>query len=626
MAASCGVDEPSGIGNGGSDSAEATSDAARDAGTADTGADAETTSDGSQDAETDAGADGGTKDVGADGGTTDIGADVICAAGEACNALLDDGGLCPGECIAQRHGLWCRGTVFNGLCHRLPPDTRTNPDATFGDLELRPGWVPARVLPGDEIDVLLSATNTSTKSQSFTFSHKHPDTWELVSSSFDGLNSLDLDAGQKIELRARMRAVKPDVFSGGVIITFFIGENAYDMKTTIVFPPDGNVACGGFHFPASWCANPADCFSGPFYNNSICCDAVFYPGAFCCADAGCQGGPCIDGKCVDAVPQMNQANTVMRGNHRMLVVASDITPHDTSDVCQNRYAELRGQFGLEGFEEYVRSVLSARTRKAEIGFDWYVIAGIEAEDFIKNGQYDFLNFSSQLEDFVAGRGCIGGFDEFDKVIMASPKVDIGGMGGVANALGRIAAVTLYDNLIAHEVAHTWGATDLYIEMGSQFQYQLDLMGNNLGGFGPPEDGVMRGEMGLADIDGNGVIDVFEFAVYPEALEIAKLEAYLTYKDTLEIHAAVGAIENGRHMKVIIPSFSADLPDYGVTKEFFYTNTVVLDATEIDLAAVRAAGSLNVHLTAKHKFTDRDFFRQALNLDEARTIPVSEMQR
>jgi hypothetical protein len=622
---------------------EGGTDAETDAGATDaekdTGSDAETTDDagatddGSQDAGTDIGADA-EKDAGADAettdtGTTDAGMDaghlpVKCAEGEACNDLLDGDGLCPGECIEQNHGLWCRGTVFNGLCHRLPPDPRTNSEVTFGDLELRPGWVPAQVLPGAEIEAVLTVRNNGPKKQSVQFGYKHPDTWELVWASFAGQDLLEVDSGHEVVLRARMRALLADVFSGGAIITFFLGPDSYDMKTTIVFPPDGNLACGDLYFPQSWCANPADCFSGPFYNNSVCCEGVFYPGAFCCADWDCQRGPCIDGKCVDAVPQMNLANTVMRGSHRILVAASDMTPYDTSDVCRNRYAELRHEFGLDGFEAYARSVLSARTRKAEIDFDWYVIAGIRSEDFILNGLYDFLSFSNQLEEYLNAQGCLGGFDDFDKVIMASPMVDIGGMGGVANDRGRIATRGLYDFLIAHEVAHTWGATDLYIEMGAQFQYQFDLMGNNLGGLGPPEDGVMRGEMGLSDVEGNGIIDIFEFAAYPEALAVSKLEAFLTYKDTLEIHASIGAVEGGRRMRVIVPVFDIDLPDYGLSRELFYTNTVVLDGTEIDLSAVRAAGSVKVRVTAVHKFTDRAFARKTLSLDETLVVAVSAL--
>ena len=171
-------------------------------------------------------------------------------------------------------------TVQNGLCYRAPPIERINAAIVVNDLRITPLTVPAAALPGESHQVVVTVKNMTQARRSVAFHTKHPDTWEVVASNFGTLDALDLEAGYEVALEATMRAVRADVFEGGVMLSLYLDDASYDVYSTVAFPPDGNVPCGGHFFPPAWCADPGNCSNGyTYYTTGVCCADVFYPGS-----------------------------------------------------------------------------------------------------------------------------------------------------------------------------------------------------------------------------------------------------------------------------------------------------------------------------------------------------------
>jgi hypothetical protein len=413
------------------------------------------------------------------------------------------------------------------------------------------------------------------------------------------------------------------------IITFYFNETNYELYSKILFTEkEGYIYCKDKYFPASYCTYQ-DCSGYANYNSAVCCDDIFYPGSTCCTDKECINGVCIDGKCVYRVPGIFLANTMLIQNNKILVLLSDFEEFEENELCKNKYDTLKNALQIDVIENFFNTIIYNRTkRKDVINFKWEILAGFKSEKFIKDNQYDYQSFKDALINYINSElGCKVDFDNYDKIIIISPRLDLMGFGGMAFGKGLIGQIT-YSNgyLTAHELSHSFGATDLYLDLGGIFQYLFSLMGNNLGGYGFPTDNVMWGEIGLGDIDRNGVIDLFEFARFPEKIIIKNLKAMLTYKDSLEISFEPYLLENNQLKRGIFDSFLIELPEYNAVREIYGDPSTAFDQYEVDINKIREKGKIQIRISTKFKFTNKDFQTIRLDYEDEFNVEVKELQR
>ncbi len=561
----------------------------------------------------------------------DTGISVQCKELYSCNDLLTKEEYCERECIFQEHHLICEGEKFNSLCYRLEiPGKPEQPD-TINDIKISPPQIPDYVMVGDRLELMLTLTNLSGTPGKLHYAFKNPDNWEIYPLNFEQEGDLLFEPNESKDLRFNANAIKPNVFNiyYSPIISFYFNGNNYELFSTVLFNQNNEyLFCDDRYFPETYCEYP-ECTDYALYYSAVCCENIFYPGAQCCSDSDCTSGVCIDGKCIYNTPTIALANTSLIQNNKILVIISDFEEFPEKDLCKNKSEELKEKLQIEVIENFYKTIIEKRTKRKDIlNFKWEVLSGFKKEKFIKNNQYDFNTFRESLQHYIKDElGCNINFEEYDKLIIISPFLDLMGFSGMAFGLGYIGQV-IYSNgyLTAHELAHSFGATDLYLDMGGRFQYILTLMGNNLGGYGFPEDKVTWAEIGLGDIDKNGVIDIFEFAKFPESIEIRDIKANLTYKDTLEISFDPYLLENNNLKKGIFYKFYIELPEYNAIREIYADTTTVFDQYEVDLNKIREAGKIKIRMVTTYRYSDRDLKNIVLNFDKTFDVNVGEIKK
>jgi len=567
--------------------------------------------------------DGETGDAG-DAGDADSGP-TLCDDFFACDAPLDADGRCPGTCRPTDDTLRCAGTVVHAVCHTLAPiDAPTEP-ADFGDFTVTPVRWPEDAILGERYALEVRVDNDTAAPLSIPLRWKIPGTWLIEEPSWEGLESIELAPNGSLSLTAQITALHPTVLSTGsdMIVTFVFGERAYEPRAAVHFPDTEPIACGGEHFPQTWCPSE-DCYqSRQFYVSARCCDEVFFPGATCCDDTDCLGGACVDGRCVFSAPSLGSANNAPIGHQRIRLVLVDSHPQFT-DPCADHYEDVQGEIDLQTVEAWYDDLAVRRLGRDAVDFRWIVTGGVATSDFL-TGPAWWDNYGRELDAWLEQRGCPI-FDAYDKVIVSASTVDLMGFGGVYYDRGHIAVFSPYSPyLLAHELAHSFGASDLYLDLGGTFLYPLDLMGNRLSAPPLPGDKVAWAEMGFGDVDRNGVLDAVELAAFPEALDVAGLTATITPKDTLELRWEFVAVEGDAERRVVVPTYRVRVPLVDADFEQTYAGrwkTITFDHTQLDLAALEAAGVIEVGLGASYRFTDRDWQPRVLAFDRTYQVPVT----
>ena len=549
-----------------------------------------------------------------------------CQSKEACNAPLDQDGKCPGTCIPQDNELTCRGTVQNGLCYSTPP-TATNKPATIQGILFEPGTIPSIVIEGETKTFTIKATNTTNKPVSLPFTYSMDLSWKLIDASFKNLKSLDFKANEVKTLTMDLQGNQANVFTtgltGGFAINFSFNRDRFSIGSLIGYPATGNVACGQHYFPAKYCPSSPCSRNRRHYNSGVCCNQVFYPGAQCCTSSDCNEGSCFQGICVSTKPR-SLANTLPTGHERILVVLSDFTdiPHEPKKVCTNRITEFKTRLKIPEFEKYYNELSQRYTKRPAPKYEWTVFAGINMADFNPNGSKTARGTHAALRLYLAEKGCIKSEKDFDKILIISSQLDLNGFTGYALTEGRVSQKKIDMYLFAHELTHTYGAQDLYLNLGGKLQYLHDLMGNNLGRYGKPIFGVSWGEIMWGDTNQNGVIDVFEFAIYPEKLISTNHHAKLTNRNTIEVGLDIAAMENGQQKRLLLKEYKVELPDYKASAPSWPGRTIVFDSQQVDLADVRKKGTIKIRAIAEYIYTDKQFARKKLILSEDKVINVT----
>ena len=310
---------------------------------------------------------------------------------------------------------------------------------------------------------------------------------------------------------------------------------------------------------------------------------------------------------------------------RILIVLSDQAdqPHDPAGVCTDRYATLKTKLELDRVEAALRKVALQYTGQSLLDFQWTVLAGINKSDFDPNGSPYIGSMGDALMTYLISKGCIPDKAAFDKTILITPLLQIpGGFTGVAELNGRVGMRVINDQLMVHELLHTFGASDLYLTLAGRLQYLSDWM--SVGSINVPDRqaGVAWAEIGMGDMNRDGVIDLFEFARYPSSLTLVKAAGTITGKDTLEVTADIRGEEAGVAKRTLIRDMLVMLADGSGTKTLRPGTVAVFEGgKEVDLAAIKASGSIDLRFQASLRFTDAAFRRQTLTLDVTQTVPV-----
>ncbi len=543
-----------------------------------------------------------------------------CAAGQACNMPLEDDGTCPGQCIDQHYGLRCPGQVVDSLC--LPKDVEVehgDTDKHIGALYVKVVKQPDISVIGDVKDLQIDITNTSDAPVKTAFGFKNPGTWQILDSNFGGLTSITLGPHEKKSLTARIKAVTSNVLDPmKAVFSFIIGNGVFEPYAVVGLPPGQGIECGGVNFPSRiQGSGPKDYFR---YRHAVCCDGVFFPGAYCCTNQDCDGVACIDGHCIDSVPLMPNANVLARGDIRVLMVIADNPDTDGFNPCIDS-SDVLTRIPFDQVKNFYKGMLRKETGLEDVNFQLRVAAGVDSSMFV-DGHPKPMDYFDAFKPWFA-RQCGVSTDDFDKKIVVSGIIDLQGYAGMALKDGWV-AVHSYEraSLLAHELGHTFGATDLYINMGGRFQYARALMGNY-----PVQDltpsaallMVMRGELGMTDADLDGVIDIVEFAKFPDKLDIKVKATLVKGKGTLEITPMVAAIENDVQKRVALHTVNIDIPDLGIVGKIISNITTAFPLTSAQVTSLQKEGRINMAVNAQYSFTNKDFKRKTLKFAQNITV-------
>lgn len=569
---------------------------------------------------------------------------VACGEREACAGALVGDELCPDLCFSTDDRLTCPGVVVHSLCHSITPVDTPTEEVTFGTLRVTPVKVPEDARVGDTADLEVRLTNVGTSRIVIPFGWKNPDTWTLEDLSWQALTEVALDPDQSLSLTAKLTARNATTLSSGgdIIVTFILGDDRYEPRAVVHFADSEPILCGGERFPAMRCRDGVCGGQSDLYATAMCCDGIFYPGALCCADPDCNGGACVDGKCVFEVPALGSANGVPLGHQKIRLVLVD-THLQYADPCANHYADFVAESDLTQVEAWFDAVSQARLGRDAMDIEWVVTGGVQTSDFLK-GPNDWTSFSHDLDAWLRDRGCPL-LDTYDKIIVAASSADLMGFGGLYHSDGHIVVQSAYQPLLlAHELAHSFGATDLYLDLAGPLLYPFELMTSYFGDAPAPGDRVAWGQMGFADLDRDGVLDLVDFAAFPDTLEVRDLTATITNKGTVELHWEFvgleepldgapadppGNTEGLPAKRVVVPSYRIQVP--AANLDFVHSwygrvKSVVIDQSQLDLPAIESAGTLEVHLTAAIRVTGRDWVTRLVSLDRTYQAPVSRAGR
>jgi hypothetical protein len=321
------------------------------------------------------------------------------------------------------------------------------------------------------------------------------------------------------------------------------------------------------------------------------------------------------------------ANTLPLGPQRVLVVvADDPEALPPTDLCGQAWPEGEDRLRTRIVEDWFNDRAEARAGLRPLRLAWRFAAVPDSLPFAPETQDTIWSrWLDLLYQWRQDHGCPP-LSDYDKVIAWSPRLDLQGFGGQAGDRGRIGVAFLNGPyLLAHEMAHTFGASDLYLDLGGSTWLRGGLMANGWGIADPPEDLVTWGEMGLSDLDRDGVVDLASFLPAPDVLEVVRWNAALTAKETLELTLAVGGRQGDRSGRVLVPVLRLELPEHGATREvrdLRWEKVVAFDGYEVDLDAVGRRQRVTVRVRVELPVTTGDFRREVRVLDLTRVLRVT----
>jgi hypothetical protein len=577
-------------------------------------------------------------------------APIACPASTACNERLDQQHLCRGECVSVVSGATCHGEVVHGLCFARPP-TPYPSSVSAGGFELAIRDKPDEARVGDTIAVSFDVKNTSNAAVEARVGIKPGAKFTLLDTAdFDAAAPLPLAAGASRTITAHVHAEEPSILASGdwSALDVIVADTPLDPRGLRVPVPvvyaTGPRACGAHVFPEFNTEVDRN------YGNAACCAGVFYPGAQCCADADCaDGARCADGVCVSAAPNIAYSGSPLGGPQRVLIAFVDEpepkppAPRAAAavDICADRAAERGAALELPLVADWFAALAHRRIGRALTDFRFTVLAGLHTQDFAPASNSPTA-YGAALETFLVARGCTAGWArDFDRVIIVAPTLETGAHQGMVYAADRV-AVQLWSAAIAtHELAHTFGATDRYFDVGGSLQYAGALMSTVDRAPAELADTVAWSEVGLGDVDRDGVIDALAFSHAPERLVLRGVTAEArTRGRSLLLGLRLAAEEQGATLVVEPRAVRIDLVDAGVSttltidghrpgiapadRDRFLTGLSAgagRDLPDDAFDALVAAGKIKLRIRVDHAYTDAQFQRRVVSLDETRELDL-----
>ncbi len=634
VAMGCSTPDESGTADTAGDAVDAAGDGIADAGddatldAADTGTDA---GDAAEDAaETDVADADDALDV-----ADTSGPPVACGAEEACNRPLDAAGLCAGACLPQPRAPHCPRAPLHGLCHPEGVAEPSNVTVTVGDVEIWPVEPVAAAKTGDVRNVVFALRRKPGLPAGGTASvtvqgvaGKHWTLWGIGQGQ-----SKTVEVGDTpVYVTVVVRAVGWDLYDHiHEMAVLMVDGSAVPAHGVLSYAGPDAIACGGFSFPPTLndCDGGGSCAMS--YPQGRCCGEVFYPSAACCVDTDCPTGVCADGRCIRRIPDNHIGRSMIAGHVRVLWVVANEPGIGGEDLCTDRTAELAGTIGLAKVEQIIGDIVAARLGAnpdlaVPLTWQWKVLAGLHETSLDPQGEPKYDAWRAQVEAALQAKGCADtDFADYDIVVLSRPKLYLEGFAGHVYPGGFVGLRQIvHPELTAHELMHTFGASDLYGDIAVALQWNLALMGTNTYGTAPITDDVTWAEVGLGDVDRNGVVDLVQFASAPEQLTLAKVGAVLDKGPTLYIRADVGATEAGveRSLYYDGTAFTIELVAAGESKPSDdYSHTAAFDGAALDKAGVAIGAKVKVRVHGSHTFTGAGFVRKTLSLDQTLDVQV-----
>ncbi|MCO4764477.1 MAG: hypothetical protein KC502_23410 [Myxococcales bacterium] len=525
---------------------------------------------------------------------TDVGA-LPCQSGAACSWLLTKSGGCAGTCIPQPTAPRCPRSPRHALCHPTAAPEPQTATVTVGQVEVSPVNWPAEAASGQTHKLTwslrrLGAGTTATNLQLQMGTH-----WQLVSATFQPGETISVTA-TPMTVSVTAKAIGWDLFDHAhQVASLVVNGTAVPVLSELSYGGADAVSCGGRAFPPKYNGCKAGETCDRRYAQGRCCGAVFYPSAACCVDTDCALGACADGRCIRKIPDFTVGTRLLSGRIRVLWVIGNEPKVGTPSLCDNETASLSATMQLSTVETVFQNLLATRLGpKPDIAvplqFQWTVLAGLQLTTIDPSSEVPFEKWRPQVVKALQDAGCKqGSFDDYDVVILSHPKMYLGGYSGRAFTGGFIGLRGIsHPFLTAHELAHLFGASDLYGDMAVLLHWDRALMGVNTAGKKPISDDVIWAQVGLGDVDRNGVIDLVEYVSAPDSLTVTAASAVLDKGPTLYVHVTVRGVESGVVRKIYYggDAFTVDMTGSA-------TAPAPLDAlqhrAEFGPAAVKAAG-------------------------------------
>lgn len=564
---------------------------------------------------------------------------VRCADGTACDGLLDADGLCHATCVAAQYALTCHGTVHSGVCYAFPPPAT--------DTYERDGWersivtFPTAAAVDVPQTVVFSIRNTTAAARPLSWRVTPLGAWTLESEDPPSGSTRELAAGASVQVTLRVRTSVPNALDTGrqiaatVAIDGVESRGGWPLFIPVSYPVGEGIHCGERWFPEYIAGASGN------YGQARCCGGVFYPGAQCCVSSDCAGGGvCADGRCLRGLTTVAFSATPFAGPQRVLLVLVDDEEHaPAADPCADRSAELRDELGLADIERWYAHAATTRVGRPTVSWRWTVLAGLRSAAIgLPSGSVLPEALHRQTEAWLQARGCLRGFDQdHDRTLVYSPRVDLGPYGGMVFRTQRIAQNSLGSNLLAHELGHTFGATDRYTDLGGSAQWAGTLMSNTTGLGDDVRDDVFWAEVGFGDADRDGVIDLHQAALAPDELRIATLRVTaFPMSHALSYALSFDVRQGGRALRNIPQVAALSLPGTSVRISLDRWDALgggdnltwngylfaPRDISQETFDAIVRDNRVRVRVEAGLYSTRPDFTRAELTVDETRDLELT----
>lgn len=438
---------------------------------------------------------------------------------------------CSGNCVngycSEENVYQCLGEAREGLCYNKGYyDGYGGWQKSYEDANLKIDFVtPNSAKVGDTINIQTSILNKHSNPSYIDYNYQiFSDICEKISSDLltnDNLGKqmihLPLAPNEMKSFFTTCKLNAPTVKTIPRGLFGFSFKSSFVDKDLLIFmsniePINDYITCNSAKYPSRM-PNIGD----DSYESSKCCNNLFYPGFVCCADSDCANGKCSDGRCVN---KYDKGNALAIGNKEVLFIEISQTNVDVNPCVKKDAHPL-----LIGVESYYDSMANRYLNRDTdfINFNWSVYGKFNLSILgLTQNEVTLSNGYMKVRDAVVNY-CNLSNNQYTNTLFVVPGYSSYWCGGESDcAIKGISFVILSGSksstTTAHELAHTFGCSDIYNSLGGNYQWRGELMSAgrekidsaDLPLSSLPGLQVCRGEMGWMDLDGNGIIEVIDW--------------------------------------------------------------------------------------------------------------------